>query len=378
MSSCSVTSFPLAVAAVFATVAGLSGTGCGDSQEGTPGTTDGGHGGSGGAQTGTGGAGATTTGSGGGGGAGGTAEPCPSGMICPSSFPFHHDGDTTQSTDRQLDGYSCAPDTDESGPEIIYRLTLPEDGFVSAAVVDGAANVDIDLHILSGLDASACLDRGNHHARAHVTAGVYYVVADTYVSAGTEQAGPFGIDIGYVVPHDGDCSMTSDLVDRLNGAALQLPTTGPVVAEAHLVTTDDGFGSTWPTAIDDGIDNHYAVSFAATDFVMARSTNWAPQESSEFGQGSTGQKLPVVDESWYINMMWSDRPAGGTRMIVQLPNGGPAVVASAGYETGPGDPSHIAGVAEEIHFYLGTTHLSELRIGFAADQTLPLGPIRCP
>jgi len=299
-------------------------------------------------------------------------------MICPSSFPFHHDGDTSGSSRRELDGYSCEPSQDEAGPEVIYRVSLAADGFLSAAVVDGAADVDIDLHILSDLDGQACLDRGNHHVRAHLPAGVYYVVADTFVSNGTEQAGPYGIDIGYVVPHVGDCAMTSDLVARLNGPALQLPATGPVVSEAHLVTDVDGFGSSWPATIDDAIDHHYSVSFEATSFVMARSSDWAPQESSEFGQGSTSQKLPVVDEGWYVNMMWTDRPVGGTRMIVQLPSGGPAVVTSAGYETGPGDPARIAGVSEETHFYLGTEHLDDLRIGFAADQSLPLGPLRCP
>ncbi|MBW2523535.1 MAG: hypothetical protein JRI23_05145 [Deltaproteobacteria bacterium] len=364
---------PLGVAVT--TLAVVATAGCGSSEDGTPGVASGG---SGGAATTSG----TSTSAGGthAGGSGGSipVEPCPNGMICPTSFPFHHEGDTSTASRRELDGYSCEPGTDEGGPEIVYRVTLPQAGFLSAAVVDAAANVDIDLHILSSLDAGACLDRGNHHVRAHVDAGVYYVVADTYVASGTEQAGPYSIDIGYVVPHAGDCTMSSDLVERLNGPALQLPTSGPVVSEAHLVTTEDGFGSSWPSAIDDAIDHHYAVSFEATDFVMARSTDWAPQENSQYGQGSTGQKLPVLDEGWYINMMWSDRPAGGTRMIVQLPAGGPAVVASAGYETGPGDPSRIAGVAEEVHFYLGTGHLSELRIGFAVDQSLPLGPLRCP
>lgn len=348
--------------------------GCDGSETGTPGA---GGDGQGAASTGTLVGGGGTGGTGGMGGTGGTTEPCPDGMICPTSYPFHHDGDTSTSTRRELDGYSCAPSLDESGPEVVYRVALPQDGFLSAAAIDGAAGVDIDLHILSDLSAQSCLDRGNHHVRAHVTAGTYYVVADTYVSGGDELAGPYGLDIGYIVPPVGDCSMTSDLVERLNGPSLQLPTTGPMVAEAHLVTVDDGFGSSWPTAIDDGIEHHYGVSFAATSFVLFRSSVWAPQENSEYGQGSTGQKLPVVDESWYINMMWSDRPAGGTRMIVQLPGGGPAVVAAAGWETGPGNPDHVGGVAEEVHFYLGTGHLDDLRIGFAADQNLPLGPIDC-
>jgi uncharacterized cupin superfamily protein len=75
-------------------------------------------------------------------------------------------------------------------------------------------------------------------------------------------------------------------------------------------------------------------------------------------------------------MYWSDRPAGGTRMILRTADGR-AVVASAGWETGPGNLDHIAGTTEEVHFYLGTGHLDEMTVGFAVDDTLPLGPIVC-
>ncbi len=308
-----------------------------------------------------------------------SAGSCPAGLVCVDSFPFHDENDTAASGARALAGYSCAPATDESGPEVVYRVTVPADGFLSAAVDDALPGVDIDVHLLAALDAAACLDRGNRHARAHVTAGVYYVVADTWVGATEgELAGPYALDIGFVEPPPGDCAMTFDTVVRIVGPPLELPVTGPVVMEAHLVTTADGFpAGSWPTSITDGIPAHYGISFDTTAFVLARSQSWAPMESSEFGQGATGAPLPPLDEGWYVNMYWASRPPGGTRMIVRLPGGGPAVVAAAGWETGPGDPEHVAGVTEEIHFYLGTAHLSELTLGFAADQTLPLGPIAC-
>ena len=53
------------------------------------------------------------------------------------------------------------------------------------------------------------------------------------------------------------------------------------------------------------------------------------------------------------------------------------MVASAGWETGPGSASHLGGVTEEIHDWLGTSNGSTLQFGFAVDQTLPLGPIAC-
>jgi hypothetical protein len=315
---------------------------------------------------------------GGAGGPDGGMADCPPGIICPDVFPFHDDNDSTTGT-RDFDGYSCSPGTDESGPEIIYRVVMDQPGFLSAAVADDAPMVDIDLHILGSLDDQDCIARGHFDVGAHLPAGTYYIVADTWVSdTEGELAGPYALDIGYIVPNVGDCSMTTDVVDRIAGAPLTLPTTGPMVLEAHLVSEEDGFPmGVWPSDIWDGIPEHYQTSFGITGFVMSRSQSWAPQESSEFGQGATGQPLPGLDESWYINMYWSNRPARGTRMIVSLPGGGPTIVAAAGYETGPGNPDNIGGVTEEIHFYLGTGHLDDMRIGFAADQSLPLGPIEC-
>lgn len=302
---------------------------------------------------------------------------CPDGVICPGAFPFHDDNDTSDGT-RMFDHYSCAPNTNESGPEVIYRVVLPEPGFLSAAVPDDVPGVDIDLHILGSLDPSDCIDRGNFDVGAHVPAGTYYIVADTWVSGDVELSGAYALDIGYIVPHRGSCAMTTDFVERIGGPDVMLPATGQMVLEAHLVTVDDGFPTgEWPSEIWQGIPDHYATSFGLSQLVMTRTQSWAPQENSQFGQGSTGQPLPGVDEAWYINMMWSNRPARGTRMIVQRPGGGPTIVAAAGYETGPGNTERLGGVTEEIHFYLGTGHLDEMTIGFAADQTLPLGPIDC-
>ena len=79
-------------------------------------------------------------------------------------------------------------------------------------------------------------------------------------------------------------------------------------------------------------------------------------------------------------MYWTAaaRPPRGARMILRLPDDpSRAVVVAAGYETGPGNLTHVGGTPEETHFYLGTGHLSEMTIGIAEDQALPLGPRRC-
>jgi hypothetical protein len=347
----------------------------------------GGDSGGGGDGTGGGGDGAPTDG--GGGTDPGTGDlstdvvqsPCPDGVICVDSFPFTHMGDTTNAPSSTFNNYSCAPTIDESGPEVIYRVTVPSSGFLSAAVYDGNA-VDVDVHILTDRDPSTCVDRGDHHARADVTPGYAWVIVDTYVLQGVPQVGPYRVDIGFVEPTTGACTLQSGELARVNdgGNHLQLPATGPIVEEAHLVTQEEP--PPYPTTDTDKLEAHYALSQSKTGLVMYRTQVWAPEEGgSFFGAGIGDPSLfPVVDEGWYVNMYWtaSARPPRGTRMILRDPSGGSrAVVVSAGYETGPGDLSHIAGTPEETHFYMHTQHLDPMMVGFAVDQTLALGPRVC-
>jgi hypothetical protein len=311
-----------------------------------------------------------------------TGEECPEGLICVDSFPFFETNDTTASTSSQLDVYSCAPDLDESGPEVLYRVTLDRPGFLGVLIDDSAEGVDIDAHLLADLDPDTCLDRGHYDAGDVLDPGVYYVVADTYVEGGQELSGPYGITIGLAEASTGDCTMEVGEIERVGdgGDHLPMPATGPVVHEAHLVTVDDGYGTgandPWPQTITENIDDHYALSQDDTGFVMHRDTSWCPQEGCDYGQAAYGAKLPVEDEAWYICMYWSSRPDPGTRMIVS-DGSGRSLVAAAGYETGPGDLSNVAGVVEEVHHYFGTGHGDTLTVGFAVDQTLPLGPILC-
>lgn len=303
-------------------------------------------------------------------------------VACVSTFPFHSQADT-QDGRAWIDNYGCAPDTDEGGPELAWRIDLDESGFLSAALEDDAdAGIDIDLHLVQTLDGSGCIERGNFDVGADVEAGSYFLIADSYVSGGQAQAGAFALDVDFLVPQVGNCEVERESIRRVgdDGDALAMPATGPIVLEAHLVATDDGYGTestdTWPQTSREGLDGHYGRGAAGTRLAMHREQDWAPQENCEYGQGSSGDKLPREDEGWYVNMYWSDRPTGGTRMIMRTADGR-AIVASAGWETGPGDLEHIAGTTEETHFYLGTGHLDSMTVGFATDQELTLGPIRC-
>jgi hypothetical protein len=279
-----------------------------------------------------------------------------------------------------LDAYSCAPTTNESGPEVVFRVTVPAAGFLSAAV-DESVGVDVDVHILAAWDPDTCLDRGNFHARADVEAGAYWVVVDTYVSGGVPKAGAFALDIGFTEPSRGPCAMQVGTMPRVgdNGDHLAMPATGPIVKEAHLVTQEEP--PPYPSTSTEELADHFALSQSRTGFVMHRAEHWAPLEGGDFyGCGIGSPTLfPVEHEAWYVNMYWTSaaRPSRGTRMVLRLPGTSRAVVVAAGYETGPGNLAHVGGTPEETHFYLRTSHLSVMELGVAVDQGLPLGPRVC-
>jgi len=332
-----------------------------------------------------------------------TSPACPVGHRCNpipiASLPFSDARDTSVSTSRARDSYGCAPDTDESGPELWYALTLTEVGVLTVTVDDVSGDdVDVDVHLLTAAD-EACLGRDNTRLVQVVRAGEYRIVADTWVNGdGVEKAGPYTLTVTFQALGSGPCAVELrdqrmnwsscaagvDCFEREQGGAtwrfLHTPAYGPVVHEAHLVTVDEDFsGNGWPSAARDEIERHYTLSQAATGYAMERSTEWAPygEGGSQWGQGATGAKLPVLAEAWYVNMHWKDRPAPGTRMLVLNPDNGRAVVAAGGYETGPGANTAIGGAVEEIHHHLGTGHRDPLVLGYLVDQTLPYGPVAC-
>lgn len=305
---------------------------------------------------------------------------CPAGQLCVDRFPYTNTNDTTTSPRSTFDRYDCAASSDESGNEVIYRVEVPASGFLSAAVFEGAG-VDVDVHILSALDSQACVSRGNLQAKADVTPGTWFVVVDTYVSAGVPQAGSYRVDIGFIRPSEGACGLATGLMPRVNdnGNTLAMPATGKIVLEAHLVTQAEPMP--YPTTFTEELEAHGALSQAATGLVMHRQQPWAPLEGGTFYGAGIGSPtlFPVVHEGWYVNMYWTSaaRPARGTRMILRQPGSSRAVVVAAGYETGPGDLTWVGGTPEETHFYLSTTHGSVLTLGIATDQSLPFGPRVC-
>lgn len=110
-------------------------------------------------------------------------DDCPPGVICIDSLPFV-DVNTTTGAPSVMDGYGCAPTIDESGPEVLYRLEIAEEGFLAASLWDLPAGVDVDVHLLLEDDAGSCIDRGHWDAAALLEPGTYWVVVDSWVDSG--------------------------------------------------------------------------------------------------------------------------------------------------------------------------------------------------
>ena len=105
-------------------------------------------------------------------------DPC-EGVTCVASLPAVIDGTTRGSARSQLDTYACDPGTPLGGAETVYRVTLPEAGFLAAARTDGAAPGHTSVRLLRSLDAADCLDAHATRVGALLPAGDAYVVIDS-------------------------------------------------------------------------------------------------------------------------------------------------------------------------------------------------------
>ncbi|MBW2523565.1 MAG: murein L,D-transpeptidase catalytic domain family protein [Deltaproteobacteria bacterium] len=165
-----------------------------------------------------------------------------------TSFPFEHSSTTVGAASDQLDSYGCNAAVDESGPEVLYRVDLPADGFLALELVEAQMGVgaDIDVHLLADLDAASCIDRDHWRAGALLAAGRYWVTADTFVAAGgEEQAGDYTLTFGLTT--------AADLVAMGMDAG---------VATDALFAFDVAFA-----ARGTGVDDHH-FGYAVTDFSL--------------------------------------------------------------------------------------------------------------
>ncbi len=90
-----------------------------------------------------------------------------------------------------VDEYPGCDDSDESGPEVWYRLVLDRTTRIRAAVLD-TDGVDIDVQLVDETaTGDGCLARGHHFVETTLDPGTYHFALDTWVSDGTPLAGEF-------------------------------------------------------------------------------------------------------------------------------------------------------------------------------------------
>lgn len=124
-------------------------------------------------------------------GEGGVA--CPAGVRCIEALPHVEESNTADGRSA-WDTYGCGAQN-ESGPEWVYRVRLPGPGTLRVVLDDTLEDIgttDVDVHILSSNDATACLDRGDRVASAFLDAEYAWVALDSFVYLdGTVGSGAF-------------------------------------------------------------------------------------------------------------------------------------------------------------------------------------------
>lgn len=100
-------------------------------------------------------------------------------------LPFTDVRNTAEQGVPFIDEYTgCNSTSDESGPELWYRITLTETMRIRAAVLD-MEGVDIDVHLLDETaTADGCIERGHHFVEETLEPGTYHFVLDSWVDGG--------------------------------------------------------------------------------------------------------------------------------------------------------------------------------------------------
>jgi len=137
---------------------------------------------------------------------------------------YHDNQDTSLSANRTIDVYP-PNNLDESGPEYFYVFSVPARMSVQAFIDSPEpAGVDVDVHLLSGLDPLTLMDRGHYGANGMAEPGtLYYLVLDTF--EGDAQAGPYALHVAIEPWYPG----TPDEPVPVGDVAYDAPVSLPVV-----------------------------------------------------------------------------------------------------------------------------------------------------
>jgi hypothetical protein len=161
-----------------------------------------------------------------------TAEP-----IEITAFPYTDHRWTAGAASDVIDAYDCAPDIDESGPEMLYRFSVAGEGVLHATVSDGS-DIDIDLHVLTDTDGTGCLARDDSEVELTLPPGVYWLALDTHVGS-REFPGPYLLSATFSgelgeVPDEDDSGLGLDSETTDSGASPSVDQPGSVVSIREL------------------------------------------------------------------------------------------------------------------------------------------------
>jgi lysophospholipase L1-like esterase len=122
------------------------------------------------------------------------------------SIPFTHAADTSASPHSDLDLYTgCDSDSDESGPEYLYRLEVTEPTRMRAIVLD-LEGVDIDIHLLDDTASEGgCLMRDHHLVETTLDPGTYHLALDSWVDDTDVLSGGYMLVVTTCHPDDTEC-----------------------------------------------------------------------------------------------------------------------------------------------------------------------------
>lgn len=111
-------------------------------------------------------------------------------------FPFNDSRDTSDGPGCYFNFYSCDPDLPEYGREWAYEMDLCQTGSITAKVPE-YQDRDPDLALLDAPTQDSCLARAHTDLEAHVSAGRYLLIVDTFVDSGVELPGPYELTVDF-------------------------------------------------------------------------------------------------------------------------------------------------------------------------------------
>lgn len=110
---------------------------------------------------------------------------------------YVHEYSTVGNGQDVWDTYSCSA-LSVFGREVVYRLVTESAGDIRAQCITTGTGADLDVYLLDGPSNANCATRGDEQADyADAPAGTYYIVVESYGTAGSEQEGAYRLTVTF-------------------------------------------------------------------------------------------------------------------------------------------------------------------------------------